>query len=169
MRRDTPSKPLAIIVAVGRDNAIGRRNDLIRHLPGDLKRFKELTTGHTVIMGRRTWESLPNRPLPGRRNIVVSRNRSYIAEGAERADSLREALTMAASDPMPYVIGGGIIYKEALPLATHLFLTTLDADTPDADTFFPPLDMNEWEETFRSEAMQNKEGEEFRFVNLTRR
>ncbi|MCM1291617.1 MAG: dihydrofolate reductase [Prevotella sp.] len=157
---------LAIIVALGRDLAIGRDNDLIRHLPGDLKRFKELTMGHTVIMGRKTWESLPKRPLAGRRNIVVTRNNDYRADGAETASSLEEAVIMANDDSIPFIIGGGEIYRQALPMTTRLFLTQLDADTPDADTFFPPIDFSRWETTFKSEPYTNSLGEKFRFIDL---
>lgn len=159
----------AIIVAVGRDRAIGRDNDLIRHLPGDLRRFKELTLGHTVIMGRRTWESLPGRPLTGRHNVVISRNPDYAAPGATVVSSLNEALLMAADDEMPFIIGGGQIYDRALPIVSRLFLTMLDADTPDADTFFPDFDRTQWMETYRSEKMKNKQGETFCFVDLKRK
>lgn len=166
---DSRGRELAIIVAVGRDLAIGKDNDLIRHLPGDLARFKELTMGHTVIMGRRTWESLPKRPLPGRRNIVITRNDDYVVEGGERASSLEDALAGVTDDSLPFIIGGGEIYAKSLPLATRLYLTILDADTPDADTFFPRWDKDEWRVTGASSVMRDKEGEEYRFVDLVRK
>lgn len=129
-----------IIVAIDRNNAIGRRGDLIYHLPADLRRFKALTVGNTVVMGRRTWESLP-KALPGRRNIVVTHRDGYDAAGAETAASVECALAMAAAGPGDtYIIGGAQIYAETLPLADMLHLTVIDADTPDADTFFPAVD-----------------------------
>lgn len=163
------SRHLAVIAAVGRDGAIGRRGDLIRHLPGDLARFKDLTMGHSVIMGRKTWDSLPQKPLPGRVNIVISRNPDFIPEGGMRVQSLAAALQASASDVMPFVIGGGMIYADALPLATHLYLTELDADTPDADTFFPNVETDEWERVYVSEKHTNRQGETFRFVDYVRK
>lgn len=126
---------ISIIVAIGRDGAIGRRNSLIWHLPGDLPRFKSLTMGKTVIMGRNTWLSLPNRPLPGRRNIILSKNNDFIAEGAQKAGSLEEALMSCSSEDEIMIIGGGKVYAEALAIADRLYLTQVDTDTPDADTF----------------------------------
>lgn len=166
---DVRSRRLAVIVAVGRDRAIGRNGDLIRHLPGDLARLKELTMDHAVIMGRKTWDSLPKKPLPGRVNIVISRNEDFNPDGAVRVSSLTAALQASMSDPMPFVIGGGMIYAEALPLATHLYLTELDADTPDADTFFPKMDFSEWEQTYLSDKNVNKQGETFRFADYVRK
>lgn len=136
---------IAIIVALStQTRAIGKNGQLLWHLPDDMKRFKELTTGHPVIMGRKTWESLPERfrPLPGRTNIVVTRQTGYGAVGATVADSLEAA--HAASKRAPgadeiFVIGGGDLYREALPLADRLYLTLVD-DTADADTFFPPYE-----------------------------
>lgn len=136
----TPAR-LALIVAMGRDGAIGRDNQLLWHLRGDLPRFKSLTSGHTVIMGRKTWESLPKRPLPGRLNIVITHNKDFNEPGAVVASSPEEALKLAAQlapdDDMPFVIGGGNIYRQLLPSVTHLYLTLVDVDTPDADTFLP--------------------------------
>lgn len=137
---------LEIIVAVGRDSAIGRNGDLIWHLPGDLKHFKALTTGHAVIMGRRTWESLPKRPLPGRLNIVVSRNPEYQCEGASLVSSLGEAITLADEQcERTFVIGGGEIYAQALPACTRLHLSLVDAVCEDADTRLPRIQREEWE------------------------
>lgn len=141
-------KSLTIIAAVGRDGAIGRRGDLIYHISADLRRFKALTTGHTVIMGRRTFESLPKGALPDRCNIVITRTQGYTAPGIEVADSLEQALAMAGGDDA-FIIGGGTVYRAALPLADRLELTAIDADTPDADTFFPPVSESDW--TLQSE------------------
>ena len=135
-----------IIAAVGANGAIGRRGDLLWHLPGDLKRFKELTMGHPIIMGRKTFESFPRGPLPGRRNVVITRRKDYPAEGIDVVHSLEEALQLTAAEPEVYIIGGGEIYGQALPLATHLDLTLVDDSPEDADTFFPVLPEG-WTET----------------------
>lgn len=164
---------VSIIAAVTADKgAIGRKGDLIFHLSDDLKHFKALTTGHTVIMGRRTFESLPKGALPNRRNIVVTRNDSFSAPSTERAASLEEAVAMAlATDTDPFIIGGGEIYRQAMPLADALHLTMVEEPTPaDADTFFPEIEPDTWEVTgeSRSEA-DSKSGLRYRFVDFTRR
>lgn len=160
-----------MIVAVGRDMAIGRDGDLIWHLPGDLGRFKRLTMGHPVIMGRNTWLSLPKRPLPGRPNIVVSRAPQFQPEGAVKVASPQEALEAAArlSEETPFVMGGGQLYAAMLPLAARLYLTEVEADTADADTFFPRYDRADWEVTEQSEDFTNPEGIIFRFTDLRRK
>lgn len=134
-----------MIVAAGRNGVIGRKGELIWHLPGDLKHFKTLTTGHVVIMGRKTWESLPKKPLPGRRNIVLTRNMNYKANGAETVSSPEEALEKTAGE-IPFIIGGEEIYRLFLPYAKRLYLTEVDADCPDADAFLPTgLNDGDWE------------------------
>lgn len=138
---------LALIVAMAKNRGIGLKGALPWHVPEDLKRFKALTMGHAIIMGRATHESI-GRPLPGRKNIVVTRGpRSF--PGCERAGSLDEALALCAGDPMPFVIGGAQLYAEALPRVTHLFLTELDREV-EADTFFPELQPGAWREVRRS-------------------
>lgn len=135
---------LTVILAIASDGAIGDRGDLLWHLRDDLRRFKALTMGHPVIMGRRTWESLPSGPLPGRRNIVVSRNSSLEVPGAERASSLTQALEMCEGED-PFVIGGAMIYADALPLADKLELTRVQACYPQADTRMPdPAACGRW-------------------------
>ena len=129
---------VSMIAAIGRNNELGKGNDLIWHFREDMKFFKETTTGSTVIMGRKTFESLP-KALPNRRNIVITRNTHLVFEGAEAVASVEEALK-AAGDGDVFIIGGGKIYKEFLPLAGKLFLTEIDAECPDADTFFPEFD-----------------------------
>lgn len=140
--------PLALIVALAKkDRAIGNQGALPWHIPEDLKRFKAVTMGHALVMGRKTHESI-GRPLPGRRNIVVTRSGATFA-GCETAASLEQAVTMArATDPMPMVIGGAELYAQALPLATHLFLTEVERDV-EADTFFPALERDAWREVRR--------------------
>jgi dihydrofolate reductase len=134
---------LSLIVACSRDGVIGRDGDLPWHLPSDLKRFKALTEGHAVIMGRRTWESLPERfrPLPGRRNLVLTRRPDYEAPGAEVFGSLSAAVAAVAGSG--FVIGGGQVYDEALPLARRAYVTHVDTDV-EGDTFFPDLVPAEW-------------------------
>jgi len=135
-----------IIAAVAENLAIGKDNRLLYWLPNDLKRFKTLTMGHTIIMGRRTFESLPKGALPHRRNIVLSRGKGEFA-GCEKYGSLDDALAHCAADEEVYIIGGASIYHQAMNLAHRLCLTEI-ADTPaDADTFFPPYD--DWHETAR--------------------
>lgn len=139
-------RDLALIVALARNRGIGLRGALPWHLPEDLKRFKALTMGHALLMGRKTHQSI-GRPLPGRRNVVITRGQGAF-EGCERAGSLDEALALVAADPLPFVIGGAELYAQALPRVTHLFLTELDREV-EADTFFPPLDAAEWREVSR--------------------
>ena len=139
---------LSIIVAVASDGAIGRANDLLWHLPADLKRFKELTTGHTILMGRKTFESLPRGPLPNRRNIIISR--SLPAQpGAEVYPTIQQALEAWASDEEVFIIGGGEIYRQLLPTTEQIYLTRVQASFPDAEVFFPELDSTEWIEEAR--------------------
>lgn len=136
--------PLTIIVAVTRDFAIGRGGDLLYHISDDLKRFKALTMGHPIIMGRKTFESFPKGVLPGRRNIVVTRDSAYSAPGIETAGSLEQALALCVGSDECFVIGGGEIYRQALPLASKIELTLIDDTVPDADTWFPVLSKEEW-------------------------
>lgn len=139
---------LSIIVAVASDGAIGRANDLLWHLPADLKRFKELTTGHTILMGRKTFESLPRGPLPNRRNIIISR--SLPAQpGAEVYPTIQQAIEACASDEEVFIIGGGEIYRQLLPNTEQIYLTRVQASFPDAEVFFPELDPIEWIEEVR--------------------
>lgn len=139
---------LSIIVAIASDGAIGRANDLLWHLPADLKRFKELTTGHTILMGRKTFESLPRGPLPNRRNIIISR--SLPAQpGAEVYPTIQQAMEACASDEEVFIIGGGEIYRQLLPNTERIYLTRVQASFPDAEVFFPELDPTEWIEEAR--------------------
>lgn len=150
---------LSIIVAVASDGAIGRANDLLWHLPADLKRFKELTTGHTILMGRKTFESLPRGPLPNRRNIIISR--SLPAQpGAEVYPTIQQALEACASDEEVFIIGGGEIYRQLLPNTEQIYLTRVQASFPDAEVFFPELDPTEWIEEAR-EAYPRDERNEY--------
>lgn len=158
------------IVALTRDGAIGRGGDLIYHISGDLRRFKTVTMGHPVIMGRKTYESLPSGALPGRRNMVVSRNSSYTTPDAEVFESVESAIAALAPDDEAFIIGGGQLYASTLPLASRLYLTVIDADAPaDADTFFPAIDTTEWHTTETSEEQTDpRTGVGYRFICLSR-
>lgn len=134
---------ITIIAAAGENNELGKDNDLIWHLPDDFKRFKQLTTGHHIIMGRKTWESFP-KPLPNRTHIIITRNKDYNPEGAMVVHSLDEALIKASGDDHPFVIGGGEIYALAMEVADKIELTRVYGGF-DADAYFPEIDPNIWE------------------------
>lgn len=162
-----------IIAAVVPDTyAIGRGGDLLYHVSADLRHFKELTMGNSVVMGRKTYESLPKGALPGRRNIVVTRQKDYRAQGIETAASLPEALELAANDGREvFVIGGGEIYRQAFPLADRLELTEIYAPTPpDADTYLDRPDPAQWAESARGERLcDERSGLEYAFVCYNRK
>ncbi len=161
---------VALVAAVARGAVIGLRGGLpwppIRE---DMVRFRSLTLGHPVVMGRRTWDSLPDRfrPLPGRRNVVVTRDPAWQREGVERAGSLGEALELLRGEEVAFVIGGGEIYAAALPLADALELTEIDTDVP-GDTFFPAFDRSAFLEV-RREPGVTEDGTPFAFVTYERR
>ena len=161
-----PRPTLALIAAVARNGAIGKDNALLVHLPQDLPRLKHLTMGCPVIMGRKTWQSI-GRPLPGRRNIVVTRNPQWRAEGAEAVPSLSAALDLVPDAPRVFALGGAQIYAQALPLADELHLTEIDADF-DADTFFPAWPRGEFDEVAR-EPQRDTTGLKFDFVTYHRK
>jgi dihydrofolate reductase len=135
---------ISIVVAASRNNCIGKDNQLLWHLPNDMKFFKNTTWGMPVIMGRKTYESL-GKPLPGRTNIVVTRNNGWDAEGVKKAESLEQALELAADADAKeaYVIGGGEIYKQALPLTHRIYLTRVHTEI-EGDTFFPEISEKDW-------------------------
>lgn len=140
---------ISIIAAVAKNRAIGFQNKLIYWLPNDLKRFKALTTGHTIIMGRNTFLSLPKGALPNRRNIVLTHSLKAF-EGCDVYPSLEEALAHCNKDEEVFIIGGASVYEQALPLADRLFLTEIDDTPAEADTFFPPY-ADEWKESARED------------------
>ncbi|MBD5357842.1 MAG: dihydrofolate reductase [Bacteroides sp.] len=158
-----------IIVAAGKNGAIGRRGDLVWHISSDLKRFKTLTMGHPVIMGRKTWESLPKRPLPGRRNIVVSRNPEFEATGAEVVSSPEEALRLTGGEEV-FIMGGAQLYEAFFPLATRVYLTEIDADCSDADAFIEfPLNPEIWQQTDTSDPYRTPDNLSYRYVTYKRK
>lgn len=135
---------ISMIAAVGKNLELGKNNDLIWHFKEDMKFFKETTMGHPVIMGRKNFESLP-KALPGRKNIVISANPEYKADGAEVVTSVEEAIKLAETENTDaFVIGGGKIYTEFLPYADNLYLTEINAECPDADTYFPDFNKNDY-------------------------
>lgn len=137
-----------VIAAVARNNAIGKDNKLIYWLPNDLKRFKSLTTGHTIIMGRNTFLSLPKGALPNRRNIVLSTTQSHF-DGCDTYSSLDEAIANCKATEDIYIIGGASVYEQAIAIADRLCLTEIDDTPEDADTFFP--DYSQWKEVWRED------------------
>ena len=156
---------LALIVAVARNGVIGAANTLPWRLPDDLKHFRALTTGHAVIMGRKTWESLP-RPLPGRQNIVVTRQTGYVAVGAETAGSLADAMTRVRMPAPAFCIGGGELFADALGQADVMYVTEIARDFA-GDTVFPAFDPSHWREIER-EVHLAAEGYEYAFVTYVR-
>ncbi len=147
---------LSIIAAIGKNNELGKGNTLLWHMPADMKHFREKTSGHTVIMGRKTFESLgigangkPGKPLPNRRNIVITRDRDYKADGAEVEHSLEKAIRSVLSEDEAFVIGGAEIYKQAMEYADKLYITHIEAEDKDADAFFPEIIPIVFGETFR--------------------
>ena len=172
---------ISIIACISKDNrAIGYQNRLLYHLPSDMVRFRELTTGHTIVMGRKTFESLPNGALPHRRNIVVSKSLKEI-DGGEVYPTLEEALRAAQGDSLSapkedagiaspeeiFIIGGESIYRQALPAARKLYLTIVDKEPEQADTFFPAIDSSAWEVTEKE--MRNENGLSFSFLTYIRK
>ena len=139
---------MSFVVAVSRNGVIGREGALPWHISSDLRRFKEITMGKPVIMGRKTWDSLPRKPLPGRRNIVITRQPGFAAEGAETATTPEDALRLAGDAPEVAVIGGGEIYRLFWPAADRLYLTEVDLEI-EGDTHFPAVDPAEWQEVAR--------------------
>lgn len=133
---------LTMIAAAAENNALGKDNDLVWHLPDDFRRFKKLTTDHHIIMGRKTFESFP-KLLPNRKHIVITRNKNYRAEGAVVVNSLEKAIEISEKDPQAFIIGGGEIYKLALPKAEKIELTRVH-ESFEADAFFPEIDENKW-------------------------
>jgi dihydrofolate reductase len=151
-----------LLVAVASNGIIGANGQLPWHLPEDLQHFKRLTMGHPVIMGRRTWQSLKARPLPGRENIVVTRTPGYDAPGAAVASSLESALALCAGESVAFVIGGSRLFEESLPIADGLVVTEIHRDFA-GDTWFPPYDRSRWRESQR-EAHTASDGMRFDFV-----
>lgn len=164
------NKNLTVIVAAGEKNAIGKDNELIWHLSDDLKRFKRLTNGHHIIMGRKTFESFP-KPLPNRAHIVITRQNNYNApEGVIVVNSLADALDAARNDDQAFIIGGGEIYKQAMPFADKLEITRVHSTFDNADTFFPEIEVSRWKEISRkTHDSDEKHAYSFSFITYVKK
>lgn len=158
---------IAMIAAVGPNLELGIDGDLVWHISADLRNFKRLTSGHPVIMGRKTWESLPKRPLPGRKNIVLSRSLSTI-DGAHVANSVEDALKLCEGEEIPFIIGGGDIYTTFMPLASELHITHVDASAPQGvDAWFPDY-RKDWTLNEASDWDTDDKGIKYRFEKWKR-
>lgn len=161
---------ISIIVAIAENYAIGKQGDLLCHLPNDLKHFKEVTSHSTVIMGERTFFSLPKHPLPNRRNIVLTDQAGKTFEGAEAVYSIDEAMRAVAPEQEAFIIGGGMVYKQFMPLADKLYITHIHHSWDDADTFFPVIDEQLWQATAREDhTADEKNPYDYSFVEYLRR
>ena len=158
---------ISLLVAMARNRVIGRDKRIPWHLPADLKRFKELTMGHHIVMGRMTWESI-NRLLPGRTTVIVTRNPAFDVPGAKIARSIEAALQQCGDDPEIFVIGGEQIFRAALPYAQRLYLSAIDAEIA-GDTFMPAFDMSEWQLTHEEVHPAQAESLPWRFQIFDRR
>ena len=141
----------SLISSVGKNNEMGKGNDLLWKFPADMKFFRETTSGHPIIMGRKTFESLPNGPLPKRRNIIITRDTAYQVKGAEVAHSLEEAIKLVKDEGEVFVIGGAEIFRQSMDKANRLYITHFDAEDKDADVFFPEIIPIVWNEVSRTE------------------
>ena len=160
---------ITIIAAIAENNAIGQNGKLLYWLPADLKRFKALTTGHTIIMGRKTFDSLPKGALPNRRNIVLTRSAKEFP-GAESFSSLKTALASCSTDEEAYIIGGASVYAEALPLADRLCLTEVHDTPKEADAFFPTFNKEEWDVAYKEEhEPDEKHAQSYTFIDYVRK
>jgi len=159
---------VSVIVAVSRNQVIGKDNQLIWKLSADLKRFKALTAGHTIIMGRKTFESI-GKPLPDRTSIIITRQADYQEEGCIVVNSLDEALEKAADQEEVFIIGGGTIYKEALDKANKIYYTKVHKSF-EGDTFFPVLDLKEWESVRREDCLPDEKNKyPYSFIDYERK
>ncbi len=155
---------VTLIAAAGENNELGKDKDLVWHLPDDFKRFKKLTTGHTIIMGRKTFETFPQL-LPNRKHVIITRKQDYNPEGTIVVNSLEKALEKAKEDPQPFVIGGGEIYKLSMEKADRIELTRVHG-TFEADTFFPEIDGKKWK-LVATETHPKDERHDYAFTYLT--
>ncbi len=160
---------LAMIVAVDQNNGIGKDNDQLAYISADLKRFKQLTTGHTILMGRKTFEALPKGALPKRRNVVITRQKGFEAPGVEVVSSIGEALSICNEDQKVFVIGGGEVYKAFLPETDELYLTEIHHSFDGADVFFPEYQNLGWKTTHKEGPLSDdKTGLSYSYINLKR-
>lgn len=161
-------KNISIIVAIAENFAIGKNNDLLFHLPNDLKRFKEITSGHSLIMGRNTLLSLPKWPLPNRRHVVITDKKDDVFPGCEVVFSIDEAIEKVKDEKEAFVIGGGMVYRQFYPLAGKLYLTLVHKPF-DADVYFPEVKYDEWKETSREDFYDEKNDFNYSYLDLVRK
>jgi dihydrofolate reductase len=160
---------ISLIAAIGKNNELGKDNTLLWNMPADMKYFRDTTRGHSVIMGRKTFESI-GRPLPNRRNIIITRDKEYNTEGIEIVYSLDEAIEKVRDEDESFIIGGAEIYKQAIEKADKLYITEIDEVFPEADTFFPIIDKNIWKETRREDFKKDNENiYDYSFVEYIRK
>ena len=162
------NKNISIIVAIAENFAIGKNNDLLFHLPNDLKRFRAITTGNTIIMGRNTLLSLPKWPLPNRKHIVITDNKEDIFPGCEIVFSIEEAMEKVKNEKEAFIIGGGSIYRQFFPYANKLYLTLVHKPF-EADVFFSEINYSEWEEAAREDYFDEKNQFNYSYLDLIRK
>lgn len=159
---------ISIVVAISENNAIGKDNQLLWHLPADLKHFKNITTGHTIIMGRKTYDSI-GKPLPNRRNIIITRQKDLNLEGVEVVNSLEEALSLSKDEEEVFIIGGAEIYKQSVAVSHRIYLTRVHQEF-EADAFFPELDNETWKEIEKVDNLPDEKNKfAYTFSTLERR
>jgi dihydrofolate reductase len=158
---------LSMIVAMAQNHTIGNENKLLFYLPNDLKRFKRITTGHAVIMGRKTFESLPNGALPNRRNIVITAQQNASFEGCETVHTVEEAIEAVHNEEEAFVIGGGTIYNQFYPRVSKIYLTMIHQDF-EGDTFFPELNFTEWNVVLREDLVDERNNFSYSNIDLQR-
>ncbi len=162
-------KPISIIVAIAQNNAIGKDNDLLWHLSDDLKHFKKLTSGHTVVMGKKTWESLPIKPLPNRKNIVLTDVEGEIIEGASTVYSIPQAIEMCDDTVENFIIGGGAVYRQFFSIAQTLHITRVLRHF-EADTFFPEIEVSQWDLIEKTNVMHDMaSGLQYQYLTYKRK
>jgi dihydrofolate reductase len=160
---------ISIIVAIAQNNGIGKNNQLLWHIPADMKRFKQITMGHTVIMGRNTFLSLPGGPLKNRRNLVITDNPDEHFEGCEMVSSIKEVLEKCDTDQENFVIGGASVYRQFFPMADRLYITRVNRSF-EADTFFPEIKPDEWEVISQEHPEPDGKNDfSYTFINLKRK
>ncbi len=161
---------ISLIAAIGKNNEIGKGNTLLFNMPADMKHFRDTTRGHAVIMGRKTFESLPNGALPNRRNIIITRDKEYNAEGIEIVYSLDEAIEKIKDENESFIIGGAEIYKQSINKADKLYITEINSEFGGADTFFPIIDKEIWKETKREDFQANPQNPfDYSFIEYERK
>ncbi len=162
-------KNISIIVAIDQKNGIGLNNDMLIYISNDLKRFKQITNGHTVIMGRRTWESLPKRPLPNRTNIIITKQKNFVADGAIIANSIEDAIKQCPTDDEVFIMGGANIYEQFMPIAQKIYLTQIHK-TFKADVFFPSINKEEWQIINKTDINDDEKANvKYSFIDLVRK